>query len=90
MQKRKQIIGKSAEKFKYITTHSRPKVCELHMDDQEIEESKLINEYVDRILKANGCSKEIYDILMSLFCIGKDIGWVDHKDLMIEFLSDIE
>ncbi len=89
MQKRKQIIGKSAEKFKYITTHSRPKVCELDMDDQEIEEFKLINEYVDRILKANGCSKEIYDILMSLFCIGKNVGWTDHKDLIHNFNENI-
>ena len=85
MNKRKQIIGKPAEKFECCC-----KVCELDMDDQEIEESKLINEYVDRILKTDGCPKEIYDILMSLFCIGKDVGWTDHKDLMIEFLSDID
>ena len=39
MNKRKQIIGKPAEKFEYITTHSRGKVYELDMDDQEIEES---------------------------------------------------
>jgi hypothetical protein len=80
---RKQIIGKSVEKFECCC-----KVCELDMEDQEIEESKLIKEYVDRILKTDVCPKEIYDILMSLFCIGKDVGWTDHKDLMIEFLSD--
>jgi hypothetical protein len=82
---RKQIIGKSVEKFECCC-----KNCELEMSDQEIEEMKMLNKFVDMILETYGYPEEIYDILSILFRIGKDIGWGDYKDMMIEFLSDIE
>jgi len=77
---RKKVIGKSMEYSEYD--------CEL--TDQEIEEIRMIDNFSQAIIDVDGCEEYTFNILMELYMIGKNVGWADHKDLIIEFLSDIE
>lgn len=85
MKKRKQIIGKPAEKPEYCC-----KFCELELTDEEIEEIKLIDMFTQRVIDADVCEENIYDILLELFRIGRNIGFNDCKDSLVEVLLDEE
>jgi len=58
--------------------------CADKLSDQEIEELKLIAHFTDEVLKREGCPDCTFDLLRELFSIGKEIGWNDCEEELVE------
>ena len=62
--------------------------CKDELTDEKIEEVKLITSYVKDILETEGCPNCIFDLLIDLFSIGKDIGWNNHRCFIQELMGE--
>lgn len=63
---------------------------EYNLSDQEIEEIKMISEFAEDIIENDLCEDCVFEILLKVFMIGKEIGFDDARDLMSEILGELE
>jgi hypothetical protein len=62
--------------------------CELN--DEEEDEFQIIETFVNRVLKTNGCPECIFDALHELAETFKEIGFSACKDMIQDCLDDID
>ena len=84
---RKKVIGRPVEDFECDCGDCK---YENELDDQEIEEIKMIAEFTNAVIEANGCFECSFEILSRIYNIGKEIGWDDCRDMLVGILEDDE
>lgn len=60
---------------------------EVKLTPEEQYECEMLGDFVDRILDAQGCPHCIFDALMDLYYIGKEDGYEDCEEDLMEFLD---
>jgi hypothetical protein len=87
---RKVVVGRAVEVNKCGCDCCDEFDCECDLTDQEIEEIKMISEFAEDIIENDLCEDCVFEVLLKVFTIGKEIGFDDARDLMSEILGDLE
>lgn len=86
---RKKIIGRPVEDFECGCGDCKDCECDTEMDDQEVEEIKMLVDFTGAVIDANGCFDCTYEIIDRIYNIGKSVGWNDNRDAIREILDDL-
>ena len=60
------------------------------LTDEEVEVTKILCEYADKIIDASPCPDCVFDLVQDLAIKFRDIGFKDSQDLMRSFIDDFD